>query len=72
MAPTHSGEYRRMLDRLCEARVASELTQVQVAKQLGKPQSFVSKVELGERRIDPVELQQLAKLYGKAVEWFLT
>jgi len=46
-------EYRRILERLREARLAAGLTQTQVAERLGKPQSFVSKVELGERQIDP-------------------
>jgi transcriptional regulator with XRE-family HTH domain len=68
---SHADEYRRMLERLREARLAAGLTQTQVAARLGKPQSYVSKIELGERRIDPVELRQLAKLYGRAVEWFL-
>ncbi len=68
---SHADDYRRMLERLREARIAAGLTQVQVAKRLGKPQSFVSKVELGERRIDPVELLRFAELYGRAVEWFL-
>jgi hypothetical protein len=37
-------------------REAAKLTQAQVAAKLGKPQSYVSKVESGERRIDPPEL----------------
>jgi transcriptional regulator with XRE-family HTH domain len=68
---SHADEYRRMLERLREARLAVGLTQVQVAERLGKPQSFVSKVELGERRIDPVELRRLAELYGKPLAFFL-
>lgn len=47
------------------------LTQVQVAASLGLPQSFVSKCESGERRIDAVELERFAKLYGKPVAFFL-
>lgn len=35
------------------------MTQAQLALRLGRPQSFVSKVELGERRIDVIELIQL-------------
>lgn len=63
--------YQRMLARLREAREASGMTQVQVAERLGKPQSYVSKVENGERRIDPVELQRFAELYRWDVGWFL-
>jgi hypothetical protein len=38
---------------------------------MGKPHSFVSKCELGERRVDFVELQQLAKIYGKDIFFFM-
>ena len=60
-----------MLGRLRAAREAARLTQTQVAAKLGKPQSYVSKVENGERRIDPVELARFAAVYGQRVEWFL-
>lgn len=64
---THTPEYRYMLDRLREARLAAGMTQAEVAEALGRPQSFVTKCELGERRIDPIDLVRFAKLYGKAV-----
>jgi co-chaperonin GroES (HSP10) len=47
------------------ARVAAGLTQTAVARQLARPQSFVSKCESGERRVDVIELQEFARLYGK-------
>ena len=47
--------------KLRQARLESKLTQGQVAYQLGRPQSFVSKIEAGERRVDFVELQVLAR-----------
>jgi transcriptional regulator with XRE-family HTH domain len=71
MAPVHDPQYQRMLSRLREAREAAKLTQVQVAERLGKPQSYVSKVENGERRIDPVELARIAEIYGREVGYFL-
>jgi hypothetical protein len=46
------------------------LPQVEVAKRLGKAHSFISKCELGERRVDFVELQQLAKIYNKDLSFF--
>ena len=67
----HTPEYEYLLKRLREARRQAELTQVQVAKALGRPQSFVTKCELGERRIDPVDLQRFAKLYRKPISFFL-
>jgi transcriptional regulator with XRE-family HTH domain len=68
----HTAEYQYMLRRLRLARRQAGLTQVQVAKALARPQSFVTKCELGERRIDPVDLQRFAKLYRKPVSFFLS
>jgi transcriptional regulator with XRE-family HTH domain len=52
--------YAQFLGRLKQARVEAALTQVEVAKKLDRPQSFVSKIESGERRVDIVELNELA------------
>ena len=68
---TRTDEYQYMLERLRRARKAAGLTQVQVAEALGRPQSYVTKCELGERRIDPIELQQFAVLYGRRLNYFL-
>jgi len=64
-------EYRRFVKRLKAARIEAGLTQVDVAQRLKKPQSFISKFETGERRIDPVELRHLAEIYGKVPTDFL-
>ncbi len=56
-----------MLQRLRDARIAANLRQIEVAEALGKPQSYVSKVENGERRIDPIELKAFARVYGVSV-----
>lgn len=47
---TYRHRYAQFLGRLRQARVESRLTQVDVAKKLNRPQSFVSKIESGERR----------------------
>jgi transcriptional regulator with XRE-family HTH domain len=60
-----------MLARLRQARLDAGLTQEAAAQRLAKRQAFVSKVERGERRLDPIELARFAELYGKAVTWFL-
>jgi transcriptional regulator with XRE-family HTH domain len=56
---TEKYEQFRLL--LIEARHAKNLTQAEVAKKLRKPQSFVSKYELGERRLDVVEFLEVAR-----------
>jgi len=66
----HSNEYRNVLKRLQKARIEASLTQVEVSKKLKKPQSYISKIERGERRIDITELSILAKIYGKEVSYF--
>jgi transcriptional regulator with XRE-family HTH domain len=71
MSTIDSTEYQIMINRLREAREESGLTQDEVADEFGLLQSFVSKVENGDRRIDPVELCRFAELYEKPVAWFL-
>jgi transcriptional regulator with XRE-family HTH domain len=67
----HSKEYRLLLARLRRVRLEAGLTQQQVAKLLRKPQSFLSKCEAGERRLDVLELQKLARIYKKPLSFFL-
>lgn len=56
--------YSAVLAALVEARQKAGLTQAQLAERLGKPQSFVSKAERGERRIDVVEFCDFADAIG--------
>ena len=55
-----SNEYRLFMKMFEQERVQANLTQVQLAKKLGKPQSYVSKYENGERRLDLIEFLQIA------------
>lgn len=71
MGSVHSQRYKAFLDRLRAARNEAGYTQADAARQLGRPQSFVSKCESGERRVDAVELAEFAKLYGKPLAFFL-
>lgn len=50
---------------LIQTRQSKKLTQAQVAQSLQKPQSFVSKYERGERRLDVVEFLEVAKALGE-------
>ena len=70
-SPTESRRYREFLERLRAARLEAALTQEEVARELAKPQSYVSKCESGERRVDVVELERFAKLYRKQFSYFL-
>lgn len=57
-------------ERLKEAREYVGLKQEDVAKKLGIPRSALSNVEAGARKVDAIELAQLAKLYLRPVAWF--
>ena len=64
--------YQAFLERLRQARLDAGLTQVEVAAKVGRPQTWVSKCELGERRVDFVELEDLAAACGKPLRFFQT
>ena len=58
----HRPQYDLFRQLLVEAREQAGLTQSKVARQLGKPQSYVSKYERGERRLDFTEFLELAEV----------
>lgn len=53
-----------------EFRVANRLTQAEVAGRLGVPQSYVSKYESGERRLDFIETFSVCRALGVSLEVF--
>ena len=65
MKSNFTREYAVFLEVLINARKRQGLTQQAVADLLNKPQSFVSKYESGERRLDVVEFCQIAKLINQ-------
>ena len=67
----YTNEYKKVVKKLKEARVGVGLTQVDVSQKLKKPQSYISKIERGERRIDVTELSILAKIYKKPLDYFV-
>ena len=64
MKSIYSAEYQRLLVLLIEARKDAAITQQELADRLGRPQSFVSKYERGERRLDIVEFLRVSKALG--------
>lgn len=62
MTSVYSDEYRMVIKALRDARLASQITQERLARSLGKPQSFIAKVENGERRLDIVEFVHFCRL----------
>ncbi len=63
-------EQVRLQALLKRLRRDAGLRQVDLAARLGQPQSFVSKLESGERRLDVLELRQLCKILGISFQEF--
>lgn len=57
----HDNRYRWMVDQLVRERKDQGLSQEAVAARLGKPQQYVSRYEVGERRLDMVEFLDAAQ-----------
>ena len=58
----HTKRYRTLLQALIEARKAKKLSQADLAEMLGRVQTFVSKYERGERRLDVIEFIEVAEI----------
>lgn len=63
--------HKALVDRLIKARTNRGLKQADVAKLLGRTQSYVSKIEAGQRRIDIIQLKEFAKIYKKNLNFFI-
>lgn len=66
-----SKEYKVFIQWLIKARLDSGLRQIDVAKKMKRPQSYISRVESGEYRLDVLEIQRFAKLYKKNINYFI-
>jgi len=66
----YSARHQRFRDLLRQIRVEAGLTQVQLAEKLGRPQSYVSKAEMGERRLDFIETLDFCEACGVGLEEF--
>jgi transcriptional regulator with XRE-family HTH domain len=68
----YSKDHNKIVERLISARLEAGLSQVEVAEKLGKTQSYLSKIESGQRRFDVLQLKEFAKLYKKPLEYFIS
>jgi transcriptional regulator with XRE-family HTH domain len=64
-------DYRQIIERLKKARIDAGLSQQAVADKMKKPQSYISKTESGERRLDVAEMKKFTKLYNKDINYFI-
>lgn len=71
MSKKYLPQYKKLTQKLRQARLDAGLTQVEAGKKLKKPQAYISKIERGERRVDVVELNEFARLYDKPLGYFV-
>ncbi|WP_373357975.1 helix-turn-helix domain-containing protein [Acinetobacter lactucae] len=70
MRSIHDPRYQDLIKRLIELRESRNVTQVELARRLNKPQSYVSKIEILERRIDIIELIDWLKVLNTNISDF--
>ncbi len=71
MSKKYLPEYQKLSARLKNARLEAGLTQVEAGEKLKRPQSYLSKIERGERGVDAIELGEFAKVYSKDLDYFI-
>lgn len=64
-------EYAVFIKRMVNTRKESGLRQIDVAKKMKRPQSYISRVESGEYRLDIMEVKKFANLYRKDINYFV-
>ena len=64
-------EYKKLIKKLKKARLETGLTQIQAANKLNEGQSYISKIEAGDQRIDIIELKRFSELYKKTLNYFI-
>lgn len=67
----YSDDHKYLVKQLKNARKEIGLDQGEVADLLNRTQSYISKIESGQRRIDVIQLKELAKIYKKNISYFL-
>jgi len=67
----YSKGHKQLIEKLKNARIEIGLDQIEVAERLNKTQSYISKAESGQRRIDIIQLKEFAKLYKKDIHYFI-
>lgn len=64
-------DHQYTVEQLKRARTTAGLDQAEVAKLLSKTQSYVSKIEAGQRRLDLVQIKEFARIYKKDLSFFI-
>ncbi len=68
----YTAEYRIVLQLLRELRKGAGVSQIELAARIGQSQSFVSKMERGDRRLDVIQLRAVCVALGSDLASFIT
>ncbi|MFW1967671.1 DNA-binding protein [Acinetobacter tandoii] len=71
MSSIHDPRYKKLIKELIRIRELKNITQVELATSLKKPQSYIAKVENLDRRIDVLELHDWLSALDKPIGEFL-
>ena len=67
----YTKEYKAIIEKLKKARRDAGLDQIDVAKKLNRTQSYISKIESGQRKVEVLQLKKFAKIYNKDINFFI-
>ena len=67
----YSKDHKFLVEQLKKARNEARLDQKKVAKLLSGTQSYISKIESGQRRVDIIQLKKFARIYKKDLSFFI-
>jgi transcriptional regulator with XRE-family HTH domain len=67
----YTEQHKVLTTLLRDLRVEAGLTQIELATRVGRDQTFVSKYESGERRLDILELREICQALGISLEKFV-
>ncbi|MCG2701490.1 helix-turn-helix transcriptional regulator [Candidatus Parcubacteria bacterium] len=67
----YTKEHKDIIEKLKKARLETGLDQIAVAKKIGKTQSYISKIESGQRKVEVLQLKKFAKIYNKDINYFI-
>ena len=67
----YSSEQKHLIEQLKKARAEAGFDQNEVARRLGRTQSYISKMESGQRRVDVIQLKKFARVYKRDISFFI-